>query len=378
MRMKRIYVVAIFVSIILLSVSPVYAERSRVIDGEGVLSEDRELINSIWRLGLCEIIPDDEYGYEVAEWAYGVWPGYFSDTGRFTTTEIGNVNPALISASEIIEIGTEYNVDALISGRINQAKVRRSGSSRMVRIEIAFQVYETSSGTLIWERTIKKDRSVNEDEEQMILRRFAGNIAYDMINVMINDGLLGQDIGNNSPPEISFSQGVIEIKTSLIRIRGSVTDDFSLVSVRIFSGNADSPLFDWTGEDESVLDFDLIVNWDELQDEELVIRTVDSLGIETDRIIPVIGNKPNLEGLIANVTGESVFINVGYFDGVDEGLLFNVVSEVEIIDPESGDVLGKTTVNTGIIEVESVEDDFAICIVVEGNIDDFNTGDRVW
>ena len=75
---------------------------------------------------------------------------------------------------------------------------------------------------------------------------------------------------------------------------------------------------------------------------------------------------------------DTVFINIGSDSEVDTGMLFTVETAVEIIDPSTGAVLGSSRLETGKIEVVTVEPLFATCLIVEGNIGDMKIGDRVF
>lgn len=383
MSNKKAWYLFSIIIILLLIPNAAIARESRIIAGDGVLTEDTELVESIWRLGLCEIIPNDEYGFEVANMAYSVWPSAFADSGVFSTIRLDSINPATLTPDDIIQLGQEYELDALVCGVIGQAKVRYSAWSlfgsdqHAVRIEIAFQMYETTTGTLVWERTLKKNRTVVESEVTEIVRRFAGNMATDMVPVLIADGVTGRDISANEPPGIHCSRDSLNFVTSAIRLFGTVTDDFGIANFVVLCGNNEEPLLSVALESQSLIDFDIILTWADLEEDEIIITATDSQGQHSELIIPIEDGEPFITGQIANISADRVFINLGTIKGIEEGMVFIVVSDEDIIDPATGRVLGQSTLNVGIIQVETVEGEFSTCIVLDGEIDNFSVGDVV-
>jgi hypothetical protein len=378
MTHKKAWFLFSIIIILLLIPNAAKARESRVIAGDGVLTEDTELVESIWRLGLCEIIPNDEYGFEVANMAYSVWPSAFADSGVFSTIRLDSINPATLTPDDIIQLGQEYELDALVCGVIGQAKVRDSLLGSAVRIEIAFQMYETTTGTLIWERTLKKNRTVNESEVVEIIRRFAGNVSTDMVPVLIADGVTGRDISANEPPGIHCSHDSLNFVTSAIRLCGTVTDDFGIADFVVLCGNNEEPLLSVALESQSLIDFDIILTWADLEEDEIIITASDSQGQHSELIIPIEDDEPFITGQIANISSDRIFVNLGTINGIEEGMVFIVVSDEDIIDPTTDRVLGQSTLNVGIIQVEAVEDEFSTCIVLDGEIDNFSVGDKVY
>jgi hypothetical protein len=110
----------------------------------------------------------------------------------------------------------------------------------------------------------------------------------------------------------------------------------------------------------------------------LVIVAEDSQGRETHFDVPVYIDSSAIEGAISNITADSIFINIGSDAGVETGMIFTVETSVEITDPATGTVLGSSQLETGKVEVTSVEPLFATCKVIEGNIGDLKSGDRVY
>lgn len=66
-------------------------------------------------------------------------------------------------------------------------------------------------------------------------------------------------------------------------------------------------------------------------------------------------------GLVADVSGDQVYINAGYADGLKPADIFTVSTVArELTDPATGTVLGVEEANLGQVEVVSVQDKFSI------------------
>jgi len=368
---------------------PLQARESRIVDGDGLLTEDTELAGSIWRLGLCPIIPDDEYGFEVANMAYSIWPGAFAESKAFSAICIDDLDPATLSPNDIVEIGEAYGVDALLCGRVIQAKFRTSAWTAFsntvrteVRVSIAFDLYETHTGTLIWERTLKKDRTVDASEAAVILRRFAGNVAEDMVHVLIDDGITGRDLSLNEPPEINCPLTTLEFSTSAIQFSVVALDDSGTFDVKLYCGEAEEPLQEMTCNSPSMLQIPIVLAWQDLRGDEVTVVATDSQGLESHLVLPVAILRPQITGQIANVLAGLVIINIGSNQGVESGMLFTVERDIEIIDPRSGECLGSYAADIGIIQALLVEPEFSVCHLFGGgpgdSVDDFHISDTVY
>lgn len=388
---------------------PAYATESRIVDGDGCMTDDTELVQSIWRLGLCDILPGDEYGFEIAQMAVETLPPSFAASQRFRTIRIEDVDPSTLTASDIIAIGREYSVDALVSGNIIQSKSRGSAWSLLVggdmyevRVSIAFDLYDCTNGELVWERTLKKDRTVGAGQVAEIMRRFSVNIANDMVPVLIEDGFTGRDVSLNEPPEIACPRRSLIFSTSAMRLTGTVTDDFGIdevhlscvggeiiareerderagMAVDVATGETyPIGLFTWAVHDTREYELDTVIKRCEVAGDELVIVATDCQGREAHYTIVVQDALQPITGQIANISGDTIFLNIGTNSGVEEGMIFTVQSDVSITDPTTGAILGSSTLEVGMLEVTSVEPDFATCQVIEGKLEDMHPGDTVY
>lgn len=63
-----------------------------------------------------------------------------------------------------------------------------------------------------------------------------------------------------------------------------------------------------------------------------------------------------IEGKIIHVSEDgTIFVNVGSDKGVTVGMRFEVLSTIPLVDPDTGEVLGKTTEKIGVMEITKVE-----------------------
>ena len=381
MRHYVLFTVVLTLVMILVG-GPARATDSRIIGGDGLVG-DAGIAASIWKIGLCPVSAGQDFGFHVAETANAAWPGAFGQVGAFRIVQVPDVNPSTLTPSDIINLGEQYDVDALLWGRVDQAKNRRSvwGSAtnpqREVAVTITFKMYETTSGNLLWERMLKKDRTVSASEAEGILERFAGNIVTDMVGILINDGITGRDLSLNSAPVFNFPSHTVNCRTSAFHIEGLVTDDFGINEVALSCGGSEA-IRTWPVEQVMEFPVDTVVACDEISGDELTIVVCDSQGVISQMVLALDFSGKGLEGAIANISADSVFLNIGSDDGVEQGMIFSVETPVEIVDPESGSILGTTSLKTGMIEVTAVEAQFCTCRVIEGRIEDMKSGDRVY
>jgi hypothetical protein len=314
-----------------------------------------------------------------------------------------------LTSSDIIAIGREYGVDALLSGNIVQSKSRGSAWSLLVggdmyevRVSIAFDLYECTNGELVWERTLKKDRTVGAGQVAEIMRRFSVNLANDMVPVLIEDGFTGRDVSRNEPPEISCPSRSLIFSTSAMRLRGTVTDDFGIdevhlscvggevigsrtpaqssgMAVDVATGEAyPIALFTWAVHDTREYELDAVIKRSEVTGDGLVIVATDCQGCQALHTLVVQDALQPITGQIANISGDTIFLNIGTNSGIEEGMIFTVQSDVSITDPTTGAILGSSTLEVGMLEVTSAEPEFAVCQVIEGKLEDMHPGDTVY
>jgi hypothetical protein len=357
------------------------ARESRIVGGDGVIG-DTELASTIWRIGLCPITAGQDFGFHVAEAANSAWSGAFAPSGAFKVVQVPDTNPSTLTPDDIIRLGVEYGVDALVWGSVDQAKntiTWGSGTNPMhqVAVMISFKLYETSSGTLLWERILKKDRGVPESEAEGLVERFAGNIVTDMVETLVADGITGRDLSLNTAPVINFPSQTIECRTSAFHLEGSVTDDFGINEVAVSCGENEA-ITSWTVEQALEFAIDAVLCCEDITGDNLTVIARDTQSVQSQIILSLDFSENRIEGNIANISSDSVFLNIGSNGGVEPGMIFTVETSVDITDPESGALLGSTNLKTGMLEVVSVETEFSTCTVIEGNIEDMKPGDRVY
>jgi hypothetical protein len=380
MLRHRVLLSVIFALLIIST--PLMARESRIVGGDGVIG-DTELASTIWRIGLCPITAGQDFGYHVAETANSAWPGAFALCGGFKVVQVPDTNPSTLTPDDIIRLGEEYGVDALVCGSVDQAKNTRNiwGSTtnpiNQVAVMISFKLYETSTGTLLWERILKKDRGVPENEAEGLVERFAGNIVTDMVETLVADGITGRDLSLNAAPVIEFPSQVIECRTSAFHLEGMVTDDFGINEVAVSCGGNEA-IRSWSVEQAPEFAIDAVFSCEDITGDSLTVIARDSQSVQSQIVLSIDFSESSIEGNIANISADSVFLNIGSSGGVEPGMIFTVSTSVDITDPVSGALLGSSDLKTGMVEVVSVDLEFSTCTVIDGNIEDMKLGDSVY
>lgn len=131
----------------------------------------------------------------------------------------------------------------------------------------------------------------------------------------------------------------------------------------------------------SVAGFGGGTDFDESKVKKIFSKTVKDavadINSKSEEIKDSIGANAPLEGKIAKVSGEKFYINIGKTMGVNSGDEFGVFRIVdEIIDPETGDVLGREEEKVGTIMVTKVVNDKLSMGVAQGG-SGFAEGDLV-
>lgn len=388
----RLLIIILIAACLLILCSPIQAlQKSRVVGGEGLKSDDAALIASVWRIGLCEIVPHDTEGPAVAAYAYEFLPGAFADTKRFATVKLTglsgqtDIDPETMTASDIIAVGADKKVDALLCGKVNEAKSKFNAWSLLggsayysVHIGITFQLYETKTGTLLWERTVKKYGQASGEAIGDLMSHYTMNVANDMVKVLMEDGLPGRDLSNNNPPTITCDVKSISFRTSAYKLKFHVSDDFSIAQVTVSTAGTEAPLKQWTVDQQTSFDGDCVVTSSKANGGSICINAKDAQGASSSLLIPTeLSNSP-LTGQIASATASSIFINLGSTTGVEPGMIFTVQSQVAVTDPKTGAALGTTSIDVGTIEVISSEDAFSTCKIIEGKPEDMVVGAKVY
>jgi len=100
---------------------------------------------------------------------------------------------------------------------------------------------------------------------------------------------------------------------------------------------------------------------------------INSGGEEDILFLDLVDNK---KGLILSIDEGIVNVNVGEDDGIQEGLLFDVVREVLLKHPVTGEDLERKKYLVGKISVESVKKGISVCDILSG-WEDIKVGDEV-
>jgi curli biogenesis system outer membrane secretion channel CsgG len=106
-------------------------------------------------------------------------------------------------------------------------------------------------------------------------------------------------------------------------------------------------------------------------------KAVDELAVNIDANSPKVGVRTiTVEGIVADVEGSQIILNVGGKAGIKVGDQFNVERVTkEIKDPSTGAMLRRLANTVGIVRATDVDDLSAICEPVSGS--GFKVGDKV-
>ncbi len=84
------------------------------------------------------------------------------------------------------------------------------------------------------------------------------------------------------------------------------------------------------------------------------------------RIATALAQKP-WAGAVMKVSGGKVYINGGSIAGLENGMEFTVLAKGEdLVDPETGTVLGSETKEIGSVKVDQVEEKFSVASITQG------------
>lgn len=402
MIIKKTTFILIATICLMISPSTLLAKESKVIGGIGLwdkpgkdpknpdkfnpLAQDKEYLKSIWRIGICEITPGDELGYEAAQRATDSWANKFAETNKFKIVRIpGDCNPSVITPNDIVEICKNNKVDCLLWGKVVFAKARFRDYYYVayweVKLGIAYFMWEGKTGQCIWDRELRKEGSAHgfgaNQHPELMLRRYAGDIGADCVTWILRDGFTGKDLEVNEKPAFEFPEKALNLVTSAYHLKLKVTDDYAVCNVALSCGQQE-PLVNWPVDSLQVFDVDIILKSDQLISDQLYVIAKDSLGAESQLCIPIIKSPNMISGQIAYTSAESIFINIGSDIGVFPGMVFTVEKEVKITDPVTGQVLDNYSVECGLIEVVEAKPSSSVCKVIKGNYSDMTVGCRVY
>lgn len=94
--------------------------------------------------------------------------------------------------------------------------------------------------------------------------------------------------------------------------------------------------------------------------------TEDAVAQTVEFLAGQLGNIP-WEGTVVLVKPDKLIINRGSREGVTEGMMFEVGSVEELIDPDTGEVLDVELTTVASIQVTSVKEKVAYCKIVDGS-----------
>jgi len=386
------------------------AKKSRRIGGEGLIKENLTGvdISTIWRFGLTQIEPGDQLGIQAVQYATGHAITKFGQQKSFKVVDLGsgvapvgggNINVVKnldsLTPEQIIDLGKEHNIDALWGGRVLQAKEKNSWGTKFARLQLEIYLYSTQNGLKIWSSEHKKEQNTATSNQygwheimplDQAFNKLFYNIIEDSIRVMMEDGVTGRDVSEDSPATMRIAfppyalrtmdsakgKYIVEPLSSLGLVTGQMEDDFGLKTLVVWHNNAEAYRVDFGGSTEGqwqgMLEF--------CDDDAVEFILTDVSGAKTCMLVDIDCDNA-LEGEIASVAGDVVFVNLGAYSGAKKGMLFRIVSSVDIVDPSTGEVLGSSEVQTGVLKIVKVEDKFSRAELVEGELSEIKGGERI-
>lgn len=182
---------------------------------------------------------------------------------------------------------------------------------------------------------------------------------------------LGKVGHSNSKANVSITARIINIDTGEIMAVADGTGQSSRSSTNLLGGGGNWHGFGAGGADFGSSDFQQTIIG------EATKTAVEQLATNLDSQSGKVGVRTiTVEGVVADVEGGQIVLNVGASAGVKVGDTFNVMRVTkEIKDPTTGAVLRKLTTTVGVIKATDVDAGSAVCTTVSGS--GFKVGDVI-
>lgn len=185
----------------------------------------------------------------------------------------------------------------------------------------------------------------------------------------------GVGLGNighsNSKANVAVTARIINVDTAEIMGVADGKGQSSRASTNLLGGGGN-----WSGFGGGNVDFGSS-NFQQTIIGEAVKQATDQLSANLVAESPKITTRTIVvEGVVADVEGNQIILNVGAKAGIKVGDQFNVERVTkEIHDPTSGAVIRRLATTVGVVKATDVDDASAICEPVSGS--GFKTGDKV-
>jgi curli biogenesis system outer membrane secretion channel CsgG len=185
----------------------------------------------------------------------------------------------------------------------------------------------------------------------------------------------GVGLGNvghsNSKANVAITARIINVDTAEIMGVADGKGQSSRSSTNLLGGGGN-----WNGFGAGSADFSNS-GFQQTIIGEATRNAVDQLSTGLVADVPKIGVRTiTVEGLVADVEGNQIILNVGAKAGVKVGDQFNVERVTkEIKDPTTHEVIRRLATTVGVVKATDVDDASAVCTAVSGS--GFKTGDKV-
>lgn len=266
----------------------------------------------------------------------------------------------------VIHAGRSNGADTILTGSIQEYTVKKDvwlgGVYAKVRVEA--QLYSTVTGDLIWNGTVTE--RYRGDTEIHCLQKATRETVWALKKAMIAAGLQGRP-SDIDKPTVELEDSYLS-KTSVFFLEGAVKDNFGVSRLTI---NSQPVKFGSQGNFSFMVP--LTSNSQDIQ-----IRVEDEAGNITDKKVEI-HRIERLQGSVAQVAGNKVFINLGANNNLREGAGFTVSSVQAVKDPATGQVLDSISMDVAIIKVIEVKEKVSIAEVVNSlNGGKINIGDTIY
>jgi curli biogenesis system outer membrane secretion channel CsgG len=184
-------------------------------------------------------------------------------------------------------------------------------------------------------------------------------------------GVLGGASHTNSKANVAITARIINVDTAEIMGVADGKGQSSRASTNLLGGGAGGGGYGGGAADFSNSGFQQTIIG------EATKAAVDQLSTGLVADVPKIGVRTiTVEGLVADVEGSQIILNVGAKAGIKVGDQFEVMRVTkEIKDPTTHEVIRRLSTSVGVVKATDVDDASAVCTAVSGS--GFKTGDKV-
>jgi hypothetical protein len=321
-------------------------------------------IQSAYKIGVAQFTNSSEFGNA----PQFIVDTFVSELPKSLNIRAWKIKDDIVFSNKdnIINAGALNGVDTILTGNIAEYTVKKDvwlgGVYAKVRVEA--NLYSAKTGELIWTGTVTERYA--GDTEIHCLQKATRETVWSLKKAMITAGLQGRPNDSEKPSFEILDQCLSS--TSVYFLEGYVKDNFGVARLIV---NGQATPFTNDGKFSFMLPMKsstVIVD----------IKAEDDAGNIASKQVQV-KKAGSLDGKIAQIIGNKIFINKGLSDNVKEGMGFTVSTVQQIKDPSTGDILDSVTTDVGIIRVIDVKDRLSIAELVTAlNAGRINVGDYIY